>query len=244
MDNLVTVKSGQPVTTSLQIAETFGRTHKDVMNSIRDIQNEIEKPVEASDSKKREKFLFLNHMFYEDTYKVKNNIRSYPMFYMNKDGFALLVMGFTGRKATKFKLQYISQFNQMESEIKQRAQLSLPQNYAEALKELANQVEENEQLKGQLQQPDFEKSIMAQSKPVKILYTTEEVAERCGFSSAVSLNKELNKQKIIYHQKGLWHLYYQYKDKGYKDTSTKRKSQSWTDRGLKFIKSRTSKEVE
>lgn len=242
MNNLVTVKNDQPVTTSLQVAESFGRTHKDVMNSIRDIQNEVQKSSEVNDSKRRENLLLLNHMFYEDTYKVKNNTRSYPMFYMNKDGFVLLVMGFTGRKATKFKLQYITQFNQMENELKQHSQMALPQNYAEALKELANQVEENDRLKAQLQQPDFEKEIMEQSKPAKVLYTTEEVAKKCGFTSARLLNKELYKQRIIYQQKGLWHLYHPYKGRGYKEMSTRRKSQLWAREGLKFIKSRTNKE--
>lgn len=37
-----------------------------------------------------------------------------PMYYMNRDGFTLLVMGYTGEKAMKFKLDYIKQFNAME----------------------------------------------------------------------------------------------------------------------------------
>jgi phage regulator Rha-like protein len=44
---------------------------------------------------------------------------------VNKDGFTLLAMGFTGTKATKFKLRYINAFNQMESELKQ-TQAALP----------------------------------------------------------------------------------------------------------------------
>lgn len=239
MNNLVTVKNDQPVTTSLQVAESFGKEHKNLIKVIRNLQNDFAKSVEDSDSKKAQNQALLNRMFYEDTYKVKNNTRSYPMFYMNKDGFVLLVMGFTGHKATKFKLQYIAQFNQMENELKQHNQMALPKNYAEALKELANQVEENDRLKAQLQHPDFEKEIMEQSKPAKVLYTTEEVAEKCGFTSARLLNKELYKQRIIYQQKGLWHLYYPYKGRGYKDMSTRRKSQLWTSEGLKFIKLRT-----
>ena len=40
------------------------------------------------------------------------------MFLMNRDGFSLLVMGFTGKKALEWKLKYIKAFNQMEEQIK------------------------------------------------------------------------------------------------------------------------------
>lgn len=37
-----------------------------------------------------------------------------PYYEMDKDFFTLLVMGFTGEKALKFKIDYINRFNQME----------------------------------------------------------------------------------------------------------------------------------
>lgn len=43
------------------------------------------------------------------------------MFVMNRDGFTLLAMGFTGDKALKFKLDYIAAFNKMEKELKSLA---------------------------------------------------------------------------------------------------------------------------
>lgn len=42
------------------------------------------------------------------------------MYYMNRDGFTLLVMGYTGEKAMKFKLAYIRQFNAMEKALFER----------------------------------------------------------------------------------------------------------------------------
>lgn len=56
-------------------------------------------------------------MFYPSTYKVDGNRKSYPMYLMNRDGFSLLVMGFTGAKALEWKLKYIEAFNAMEKEL-------------------------------------------------------------------------------------------------------------------------------
>lgn len=89
------------VTSSLKVAEKFGKAHKDVLESIREI-------LAAENSATK--------LFYEDTYK--NRGKDYPMFYMNRDGFSLLVMGFTGKEALKWKLEYIQAFNEMEKELK------------------------------------------------------------------------------------------------------------------------------
>lgn len=53
------------------------------------------------------------------------------MFYMNRDGFTLLAMGFTGSKAMEFKLKYIDAFNKMEKQIKEETQFRLPTNLNE-----------------------------------------------------------------------------------------------------------------
>lgn len=93
----------QLVTTSLMVAEKFGKEHKHVLDSIREIL-------------KAEKSALT--LFKEDTYKVDGNNKSYPMFYMNRDGFSLLVMGFNGKDALKWKLEYINTFNEMENVLK------------------------------------------------------------------------------------------------------------------------------
>src|SRR5690554_5793386 len=61
-------------------------------------------------------------MFHEDTYE--NRGKQYPMYYMNRDGFTLLAMGFTGKKALEFKLKYIEAFNRMEQQLKELNQPS------------------------------------------------------------------------------------------------------------------------
>jgi phage regulator Rha-like protein len=55
----------------------------------------------------------VNSFFVTTTYKDSTG-KSNPLFVMTRDGFSLLVMGFTGKEALKFKIEYINAFNQME----------------------------------------------------------------------------------------------------------------------------------
>lgn len=92
------------VVTSLDVAETFEKLHKDVLESIRSIQSDLSTAEFSA-------------LFYEGEYKASNGKKN-PMYYMNRDGFTLLAMGYTGEKAMRFKLAYINQFNQMEELLK------------------------------------------------------------------------------------------------------------------------------
>ena len=103
MNELVILKENKAVTTSLKVAESFGKKHRNVMQSIKNLT------AENSAVKK---------MFAQSTY-VNVRGQEWPMFYMNRDGFSLLVMGFTGKKALDFKLKYIDAFNKMEQTIKE-----------------------------------------------------------------------------------------------------------------------------
>lgn len=94
----------QIVTTSLKVADKFEKAHKDVLESIRNIQASLSTAEFSA-------------LFKESTYKAVNG-KSNPMYEMNRDGFSLLAMGFTGEKALKWKLEYIGAFNYMENELK------------------------------------------------------------------------------------------------------------------------------
>ena len=83
------------VVTSLDVAETFGKEHKNVLADIRNIQSDISSAEFSA-------------LFYEEAYTASNGKKN-PMYYMNRDGFTLLVMGYTGEKAMQFKLAYIKQ---------------------------------------------------------------------------------------------------------------------------------------
>ena len=88
------------VVTSLDVAKTFEKEHYHVIEEIRAIR-------EKTSSTE------FSGLFYESDY-VASNGKKNPMYLMNRDGFTLLVMGYTGEKAMKFKLAYINQFNEME----------------------------------------------------------------------------------------------------------------------------------
>lgn len=233
--NLVEIKNGQPTTSSLKVAEVFEKQHKDVLRDIRELKTTVDKNLESADLRSVDL-----SMFQEDFYEVSNNNRKYPMFNMNKDGFVLLVMGYTTKRATQFKLQYIAQFNKMEKFIKQQTEPSLPQDYATALEQLAKQVRLNESLQikvDQLSQP----TLVEQTELLpNVLYSTEEIAQEIGFSSARALNQRMYAERVVYYSKKdrSWLLYAPYKDRGLKDLSTRRKSQLWTEKGREFIKVR------
>lgn len=99
--NLVIIQNRQVVTTSLQVAESFEKRHDHVLETIKNLTTENSG---------------VKNFFHEGTYKNERG-REYPMYYMNRDGFTLLAMGFTGKKAIQFKLQYIQAFNQMEQQL-------------------------------------------------------------------------------------------------------------------------------
>ena len=98
------ISKGKEVTvvTSLDVAETFGKEHRRVLQDIRDLKCSEE---------------FRLHNFVQSSY-VNEQGHNQSMFIMAKDGFTLLAMGYTGEKAMKFKEAYINQFNQMEELLK------------------------------------------------------------------------------------------------------------------------------
>lgn len=121
------------VVTSLDIAETFEKRHADVL---RDIEK-----MECSDE-------FRERNFALSSYKSAQN-KSLPMYYITRDGFTLLVMGYTGDKAMRFKEAYIRQFNAMEKaligKIKEREKgIAVRQ----ALTKAIQQSNENERMHG------------------------------------------------------------------------------------------------
>lgn len=87
------------------MAETFGKYHKDVLENIENIMKSENSAIA---------------FFYKSTYQVDGNFKKYPEYLMNRDGLSLLVMGFTGTKALKWKLEYIKAFNEMEKFIQEQ----------------------------------------------------------------------------------------------------------------------------
>lgn len=103
--SLVAVENEHAVTTSLRVAEVFGKQHKNV---VRDI-----KSLDCS-----EEFRELNFEPSKIDYQNGNIKKQLPMYYITRDGFMFLVMGFTGKTAAKWKEAYIKAFNEMEAKIR------------------------------------------------------------------------------------------------------------------------------
>ncbi|MDT2565174.1 Rha family transcriptional regulator [Enterococcus avium] len=107
MTDLVIMKDRQAVTSSLNVAEGFEKEHRNVLRDIDLLKKDV---------------LNFEQMFFEanepDSYG-----RDRRVVYMNRDGFTILAMGFTGKKALQFKLKYIEAFNQMEEHIKQQVKI-------------------------------------------------------------------------------------------------------------------------
>ena len=115
----------QAMTSSLLVAKEFGKAHAKVM---RDIEN-----LNCSDE-----FRLAN---FGDSYFKNEQGREFPMFTMTKDGFSFLVMGYTGKKAARFKEAYINAFNKMELEIRSSIK---PKSHLEILQMSINQLVEQE----------------------------------------------------------------------------------------------------
>lgn len=104
MEGLVILQNDNVVTNSLLVAEKFGKRHDDVLKAIR--------KMECSDK-------FRARNFADSSYKSAQN-KDLPMVVMTKDGFSILVMGFTGKQAMQFKEDFINAFALMESILKQK----------------------------------------------------------------------------------------------------------------------------
>lgn len=101
----VSIVNGAICVTSINVAKVFGKRHDNVVQSICNLQNDLE-TVSGGDGG-----LLKNQ---ESSY-INAQSKSQPMYAMNRDAFSLLVMGFTGNRALEWKLKYIQAFNMMES---------------------------------------------------------------------------------------------------------------------------------
>lgn len=92
---------------SLFVAELFEKNHKEVLRDIRKITDPLSGLSEE----------FRQRNFAPSSYRNQQN-KKQPCYYLTRDGFTMLVMGYTGQKAMQFKELYIKRFNEMEKVIK------------------------------------------------------------------------------------------------------------------------------
>lgn len=108
----ITIINGQVVTSSLAVASYFSKRHDDVLKKIRSLDCSPE---------------FCARNFAETSISLNQpngGTRKLPCYQITRDGFAFLAMGFTGKRAARFKEAYINAFNQMEKQLSKPSTLS------------------------------------------------------------------------------------------------------------------------
>lgn len=115
----VSLHSGRPATTSLEVAKFFSKRHDHVVRSIQDLISNTPESFSAPNFGAAE---------YSD-----EQGKPRPMFILYRDGFMLLVMGYTGKKALGMKLAYIEAFNRMEEELARQKKSPTPDDFTGTL---------------------------------------------------------------------------------------------------------------
>lgn len=127
-DIILSTQNGEPVVSSRQIAENFDKNHRDVLRAVDNLKEDVRN---------------FAQMFFEST-EPDSYGREQRAYLMNRDGFTLLAMGFTGKAALEWKLKYIAAFNEMEKKLAEQPQLTRSQLLATALIAAHEELEEKD----------------------------------------------------------------------------------------------------
>ena len=185
----LTERDGKAVVSSRDIARVFEKEHRRVLQDIRTIaENDL---------------VWGLHNFVQSYYTNEQN-KSQPEYLITRDGFTLLVMGYTGERAMRFKKAYIAAFNEMESRF-------APRNYKEALLALVAAEEKKEALEAQNKVLQLTADKYEGQTDTVGLYKAGEIAKELGIS-AKRLNDFLHNCRVQYRPNGsnTWQLYTDY----------------------------------
>jgi len=122
---VVQISDGQAITISTEVARVFSKQHRHVLDSIRTLVAQL--PDEGLPN------------FRQTPYTDPQNGQTYPAYHLTRDGFTLLAMGFTGKRALAFKLAYIDAFNRMEASLQSQA-LPAPESAKGLSPEVAQEI--------------------------------------------------------------------------------------------------------
>lgn len=128
--------NGELVVSSRQVAFNFVKAHKNILRSIEDIKGQLNSEP-------------AHQMFFKSEYVHPQNGLTYTEYLMNRDGFSLLVMGFTGKEALQWKLKYIEAFNAMEKQLKSLSPSYMIEDPIERAKAWIKEQEEKKALQEQ-----------------------------------------------------------------------------------------------
>lgn len=101
---IVDLVEGRPFVSSVRVSEHFEKPHNRVLENIREILNDLPDELRASNFRQSQR----------ERIMPTGGKRTYPAYLLSRDGFTLLAMGFTGKKALAWKVRYIQAFNEME----------------------------------------------------------------------------------------------------------------------------------
>ena len=197
MEVLVKVENNQIVTDSRSVADHFGKQHKNVLQTIENLA--AENPAT--------KFLFQKTTF-------ENRGKQYPMYLMNRDGFSLLVMGFTGAKALEWKLKYIEAFNAMERKLKEATYDSyMISDPVERAKKWIEEEKERQKLRAE------NKVMLPKADFYDTVANTESLFSMADVAKTLDMGIGRNKLFAFLRDKGILdkdnHPYQKYVDAGY-----------------------------
>lgn len=203
MEALVKVENNQIVTDSRSVAEHFGKQHYHV---IRDIENLVNK-TEGKDASK------IGWMFQETTMSDSYG-RQQKAYLMNRDGFSLLVMGFTGAKALEWKLKYIEAFNAMERKLKEATYDSyMISDPVERAKKWIEEEKERQKLRAE------NKVMLPKAEFYDTVANTESLFSMADVAKTLDMGIGRNKLFAFLRDKGILdkdnHPYQKYVDAGY-----------------------------
>ncbi|EHN0312620.1 Rha family transcriptional regulator [Campylobacter coli] len=108
--------------TSMDIARVFEKRHDNVLKAIRNIIIDLKAIGTSNDIQNFAEVVRISKTTNPKNGKLVN--RKIPMYNLTRDGFSLLAMGFTGKKAMKWKMSFLNAFNQMERSLYNQFKLS------------------------------------------------------------------------------------------------------------------------
>ncbi|MCR2066543.1 Rha family transcriptional regulator [Campylobacter helveticus] len=138
--------------TSLDIARVFGKRHDHVLRDIENLLKDLREIGAFNELLNFGEVVRISKTTNPKSGKLVN--RKMPMYKITRDGFSLLAMGFTGKKALQWKIAFIDAFNTMEKLLQK--EIYSPNKY---LTDLMRQIYPN------LPQDDYEINVLITNKP-------------------------------------------------------------------------------
>lgn len=149
MDNIIKInnniveftnKDEKVYVSSRDVAKVFEKRHDNIIRAVEQLPNDDFRQLNFELSK------------YTKDLQDGSGVHSYKEYLLTRDGFSMLVMGFTGAKAYQWKKAFINAFNQMEQALRNnKSEFKVPTTMVEALELALEQAKEIEALNAKIE---------------------------------------------------------------------------------------------